>query len=112
MPCYYYKCSNCGEGIEEVRPIAERNEQGPTCLHCGYHTTRTLDKQYPAINTSESASCLDGMRKNDDVWQRAKRAAQLKCDHAAATSEEDRKEIRKELKAQSKSGKLDKDVLK
>jgi putative FmdB family regulatory protein len=34
LPTYEYKCGNCGERLEEVRRMAEREELKP-CHKCG-----------------------------------------------------------------------------
>lgn len=39
MPIYRYKCTACGDGATEVRPLAQRNESGE-CEACGAATER------------------------------------------------------------------------
>lgn len=41
MPTYNYRCAECNETIELVRPIAERDRL-PVCQGCTTHMTRLL----------------------------------------------------------------------
>lgn len=57
MPLYEYKCQDCGETIDFVRPVAERNE--PVCHGaCGGEAKRVW--QVPGISIEGRAFVYRG----------------------------------------------------
>lgn len=102
MPLYNYKCPFCGLIHEEFRSMSERNEPGELCA-CGESLTiRTHEKELPAINTSESATALDGSRKKE--FQDLREANKLTIDSFNMPPEKRdgiNKEIQKLEKAKS-----------
>lgn len=45
MPIYRFKCPNCGETIEEIRNIADRNKV-TICPSCGHEMERQLPSSF------------------------------------------------------------------
>lgn len=41
MPLYEYNCPSCGQAVEEVKTVSERNDN-PVCCNCGEQTRRII----------------------------------------------------------------------
>ena len=95
---YDFSCPNCGEREEAV--LFDLDSEDPdeyNCIHCGAKSQRMIGA--PTVLT---VAIPDGLRRNDEKFQNAKRIADLQVEAAEAAGTPDRKEIEKEIKERCK----------